>query len=399
MFAGLRKKLPGPKAAAFWGCVAGATGFYKYNKDESQRRMDYYCRRAAHNANETVGSTETVRKVHVYIATPMGELGTRKARQHWEKYVLPVFAAGALDYELTLVNETEKDADGVERVVRGGVHRAVAEEIKEQRRKQLEAESGNEELRLWRAAVEVRKRENDARGVKNRLGVEPGMSVLELWKAQEYPGLMDVVAIGRETWVEAINGVSDGSVGSLDMQMPALVPLDADTKPATQVTVETREDGAQVTDTAGQPGEAAAADTAGQPGEVARTPSAQTINYDRYDNGSERATVALPAVAYIAHENLSGWGSVARRVWSIFHDQQNVDRYASQALQVVYESTRRAAHGRQELESMGRSEEELAGWEGQQAMEVVVDSGVVGRVQIYDTQHDGAPFKDEESMA
>ncbi|KAJ2710399.1 hypothetical protein H4R19_003764 [Coemansia spiralis] len=384
MFASVRKRLPGPKATAFWGSVAGAVGFYRYNKRESQQRLDYYCKRAEQVAGEPVGTTEVVRKVHVYIAVPMGELGTRKARQHWEQYVLPVFAAGALDYELTLVNETEKNADGGETVVRGGVHRAIAEEIKERRRGQLEA--GNAELELWRAAVAERQQENERRQLKNRLGVEPGMSVLELWKAQPYPAVMDIVAIGRETWIEAVNGVSDGAVGSLDMAMPPLVALDADAaKPAGPIAVETRADGAQVMDTAGQP--APASDDAAP----AAAP-VQTIGYDRYDVG-ERAGVALPALAYIAHERPSGWGGVAQRVWSFFHDQQNVDRYASQALQVVFEATRRAAQGVQELEAMGRSEEEQPAWEGQPPLDVVVDSDVAARLQIYDTQRDGAPLQ------
>ncbi|KAJ2821066.1 hypothetical protein IWW50_004797, partial [Coemansia erecta] len=73
----------------------------------------------------------------------------------------------------------------------------------------------------------------------------------------------------------------------------------------------------------------------------------------------------------------------------------NVDEYARQALQVVYESTRRAAQGSAELEAMGREEEGLAGWQGQEPMDVVVDSRVADRMQIYDTQNDTAPvFED-----
>ncbi|KAJ2615555.1 mitochondrial import inner membrane translocase subunit tim54 [Coemansia sp. RSA 1365] len=381
MFARIRKKLPGPKTVAFWGSVTGVVGFYKYNKHESQKRMDYYCQRATLTANETIGSMDTPRKVHVYIAVPMGELGTRRAREHWEKYILPVFAAGALDYELTLVNETEVDEDGSERVVRGGVHRMVAEEIKERRRRQLEAEENNGELRLWRAAIEERESENEARKLKKRLAEEPGMSVLELWKAPGYPGVMDVVAIGRETWVEMVNGISDGAVGSLNKQVPALEPLDQDQKQQ-QITTETRDDGAQVTDTAG--GETANETLAAAPEEPIHI-----VNYDRYDDASH--TVELPAAAFISHRMLSGWGAVPQRVWNFFHDQQNVDDYARQALQVVFESTRRPAHGVQELESLGREEENLPGWKDQQPMEVVVDSSVADRLQIYDTQNDIAP--------
>ncbi|KAJ2814333.1 hypothetical protein IWW50_007164, partial [Coemansia erecta] len=73
----------------------------------------------------------------------------------------------------------------------------------------------------------------------------------------------------------------------------------------------------------------------------------------------------------------------------------NVDEYARQALQVVYESTRRAARGRAELEAMGREEEGLPGWQGQEPLDVVVDSRVADRMQIYDTQNDTAPvFED-----
>ncbi|KAJ2081555.1 mitochondrial import inner membrane translocase subunit tim54 [Coemansia sp. RSA 988] len=385
MFARIRKKLPGPKTVAFWGSVTGAVGYYKYNKHESQKLLDYYCQRAEKAGNETMGSMDTARKVHVYIAVPMGELGTRRAREHWEKYILPVFAAGALDYELTLVNETGVDADGAERVVRGGVHQMISEEIKERRRRQLEAEEDNGELRLWRAAIEERESENEARRLKKRLGDEPGMSPLELWKASEYPGVMDVVAIGRETWVEMVNGISDGAVGSLNKLVPALVPLNQDQPQQQQITTETRDDGAEVTDTAGGEGtkemQATAVTTPVEPIHI--------VNYDRYDDGKQR--VELPAVAFISHRMLSGWGAVPQRVWNFFHDQQNVDEYSRQALQVVFESTRRVVHGVQELETLGRDEEELPGWKGQQSMEVVVDSSVADRLQIYDTQNDTAP--------
>ncbi|KAJ2345110.1 hypothetical protein GGF43_005300, partial [Coemansia sp. RSA 2618] len=42
---------------------------------------------------------------------------------------------------------------------------------------------------------------------------------------------------------------------------------------------------------------------------------------------------------------------------------------------------------------MGREEEGLAGWQGQEPMDVVVDSRVADRMQIYDTQNDTAPNK------
>ncbi|KAJ2361272.1 mitochondrial import inner membrane translocase subunit tim54 [Coemansia sp. RSA 2611] len=387
MFARIKKRLPGPKASAFWLSAAGLVSVYKYNKSQSDQRLQYYCQRAAHAANETIGSLDTPRKVHVYIAVPMGELGTRKARQHWERYILPVFAAGALDYELTLVNDTATESNGVERVVRGGVHRMVAEEIRERRRRRLEAEEENGELRLWRAAIDERKRENEARALKNRLGVEPGMSVLELWKAQEYPGVMDVVAIGRETWVEAVNGISEGASGSLNLQVPELVALDSEQnkKLNTEQNAELNtEPNAEQNTEQGTAHEAGSlADNAGEPAHV--------VNYDRFDDG---AAVALPAVAYIAHANLTGWGAVPLRIRNFFHDQQNVDEYACQALQVVYESTRRAARGAGELEAMGRAEEQMKGWEGQEPLEVVVDPQVAARLQIYDTQNDTAPFKD-----
>ncbi|KAJ2852144.1 mitochondrial import inner membrane translocase subunit tim54 [Coemansia brasiliensis] len=357
MFARIKAKLPGPKASAFWVGVTSLVGVYRYNKLESRKRMDYYCQRASHVANETIGSLDVPRKVHVYIAVPMGELGTRKARQHWEKYILPVFAAGALDYELTLVNDIETEPNGVERVVRGGVHERIAQEIREQRRKLLEAQEGNEQLRLWREAIETRKRENEARKLKKRMEDEPGMSVLELWKPQEYPHMMDIVAVGRETWVEAINGVSEGAVGSLNMQVPQELPrLKSESA---------RSEG---------PPEA----------------PLHIVNYDRFDDNS---LVALPAVAYISHENLAGWASVPQRIYNFFHDQQNVDLYARQALQVVYESTKRKPRDVAELEETGKDEEQLGGWKDQEPLEVVVDKRVADQIQIYDTQNDSAPFK------
>ncbi|KAJ2880536.1 hypothetical protein IWW38_005935, partial [Coemansia aciculifera] len=221
MFAAFRKKLPSRNTALFWGSVFGVIGFYKYNNNESKKRLEYYCKQAETIANEPIGALDTPRKVRVYIATPMGELGTRKARLHWEKYILPVFVAGALDYELTLVNDTETVND-VEKTIRGGVHSRVAEEIKEQRRKALELEEGNEELRLWRQAIEERKKDNEAREIRNRIGRTPGEANVGSWKPEPYPGQMDLVAVGRETWVEVINGLSEGATGSLNCSVPPL---------------------------------------------------------------------------------------------------------------------------------------------------------------------------------
>ncbi|KAJ1786690.1 hypothetical protein LPJ62_003693 [Coemansia sp. RSA 2167] len=390
MFAKFRQKLPGPKATAFWTTAATLVTVYRYNKRESTRLLDEYKQRASHAALETIGSLDTPRKVHVYVAVPMSELGTRRARQHWEKYILPVFAAGALDYEITLVNETETE-NGVERVIRGGVHRLVADEIKDRRRRQLESEDDNEELRLWRAALDERKAENERRELKNKLGVEPGMSVFELWKEKEYPGVMDIVAIGRETWIEVVNGVSDGAVGSLNMEIPPLVPLDSEKSSTPEPAKPEQTSGSEQSPVSEQTPATEQSPGSEQTNTNQISGSDQTthmINYDRFDNHS---MVALPAVAYIGHKNLTGWASVPQRIFNFFHDQQNVDEYARQALQVVYESTRRGAHGMEEIEAMGREEEELESWRDQPSLDIVVDSRVADCLQIYDTQNDNAP--------
>ncbi|KAI8322882.1 hypothetical protein GQ54DRAFT_259275 [Martensiomyces pterosporus] len=326
MLAGLRRKLPSRNTALFWGGVLGLVGFYKYNKNESRKRLEYYCSRAEHVANETIGALDTPRKVHVFVATPMGELGTRKARLHWEKYILPVFVAGALDYELTLVNDTQM-IDGLEKL------------------------------------IDERVKENDVRELKNKNGSTPGQVDVSMWKPEPYPGIMDIVAIGRETWVEVINGINDGATGSLDRKIPPLPAANADEK-------------------------AAGANT---PAAIPTAP-VQVIDYDRFDDNKQQPE--LPGVAYISHFNLTGWGSVPLKIWNFFHDQQNVDLYASQALQVVFESTRRRATGAAEIVDMGKDEEELPSWEGEH-MEIVVGQDVADALQIYDTQNDTAPHRDE----
>ncbi|KAJ1907583.1 mitochondrial import inner membrane translocase subunit tim54 [Coemansia sp. IMI 209127] len=418
MFSSIRKKLPGRNASIFWTTVLGTTGFYQYNKREGKKRMDYYCKRAEMVANETIGALDTPRKVHVYVAVPMGELGTRKARLHWEEYILPVFVAGALDYELTLVNDTVTDSDGgSERVVRGGVHSLVAEEVKERRRKEMEED--NEELKLWRTAIDERKKENEERARRNRAGASGGGGQeldISNWKPEPYPGTMDIVALGRETWVEAINGINDGAMGSLNYTIPPLVPLDseeqerknnaAERKISTDTAVaptspESSHDeeaadrsGMQVTDTAG------AAVVSAEPEIAAPQPLPITVDYDRYasDAGNGAAIPGkIPAVAYISHMNITGWSNLPLRIWNFFHNQQNVDLYAQQALQVVFESTKRAARGAEELADMGKAEEEMTGWEGQERIDVVVEPAVAECLQIYDTQNDTAPRFSEEA--
>ncbi|KAJ2114044.1 hypothetical protein GGH17_006299, partial [Coemansia sp. RSA 788] len=54
-------------------------------------------------------------------------------------------------------------------------------------------------------------------------------------------------------------------------------------------------------------------------------------------------------------------------------------------------STRRGAHGMEEIEAMGREEEELESWRDQPSLDIVVDSRVADCLQIYDTQNDNAP--------
>ncbi|KAJ2879582.1 mitochondrial import inner membrane translocase subunit tim54 [Coemansia asiatica] len=316
---------------------------------------------------------------------------------HWERYILPVFAAGALDYELTLVNDIEARDNGEESVVRGGVHSRVAEEIKERRRKVLEEEPDNEELRLWRQAIEERKRENEVREYKNLVGREPEEAHFGLWKPEPYPGVMDIVAIGRETWVEVINGISEGATGSINFTMPALVPLDTEERENAerQIFTEIKSQGTgaevQITDTAGAPVQSVA--TEEEPKDIV----AHTINYDRFDDRKDSSLPDLPAVAYISHFNLTGWGSVPHKIWNFFHDQQNVDKYASQALRVVFESTKRAARDMQEIVDMGKAEEELPSWQNER-LDVVVDKRVADALMVYETQSDSSPFKDKQGQ-
>ncbi|ORX69234.1 hypothetical protein DL89DRAFT_173670 [Linderina pennispora] len=142
----------------------------------------------------------------------------------------------------------------------------------------------------------------------------------------------------------------------------------------------------QVTDTAGAI--VATSDIAPTPVSPPE-PAPVFVRYDEYVKQEPMAE--LPAAAYISHMNLTGWGSVPLKIWNFFHDQQNVDKYASQALQVVFESTRRRTT-KQELEMMGSAEEGLEAWEGQH-MDVVVEDKVADSLVIYDTQADNAPFK------
>ncbi|KAI9505965.1 mitochondrial import inner membrane translocase subunit tim54 [Coemansia spiralis] len=402
MLTKIRKHLPGRNASIFWGAVLGTVGFYQYNKHESKKRLEYYCKRAELMANEPIGALETPRKVHVYIAVPMGELGTRKARLHWEKYILPVFVAGALDYEVTLVNDTETDDKGEnERAVRGGVHNKVAEEIREHRRKELEED--NEELKQWRVAIEERKKDNEERIRKNKLGASGGSVEFDLsnWKPEPYPGVMDVVAIGRETWIEVINGINDGAVASLNYTIPPLVPLDSEQQELKESMAERKistttesspseEEGdkktsVHVTDTIGA--------VVDEPAIKVPEATPVAVDYDRYASKPSSGVLNnLPAVAYISHVNLTGWSCMPQRIWNFFHNQQNVDEYARQALQVVFESTQRAARSAEEIVEMGKAEEETKGWEGQEHIPVVVSPSVVESLRIYDTQHDNAPL-------
>ncbi|KAJ1675716.1 mitochondrial import inner membrane translocase subunit tim54, partial [Spiromyces aspiralis] len=325
-----------------FGALGSFVSYRYYNKRQSTRILDEFKQRAAHIANETVQPLEQVRKVKVYVSPSPGELGNRKGLRHWNEYILPVFAAGALDYDLVVVSDTDESGKPIE----GSVHSKVCGEIVEYRRRLLEDTN---------PALKDMVRENRRRQYVNENGGrEPAPADLEDDKSNwsevgDEKDLLDMVAIGRHTFAEVVNGVVEGFTTTLNTNPTAAggsqlsKGSDSDNDKSEDARSGVEEGLLPNVAPASKPEEPqqwpsetdAKDDNTGGDSKLPMLP----IEYDEYAR-HESVTPKVPTLGYIAHYNYTGWSSLPIRFWHFVNDQENVRFYGKQALDIVLNAKR-----------------------------------------------------------
>ncbi|KAJ1917414.1 mitochondrial import inner membrane translocase subunit tim54 [Mycoemilia scoparia] len=397
MWASIRSKLPSRNTSLVFGTLGGIISYQFYNKKQSARILNEFKEKASAIANETMQPLDEVRKVRVYISPSPGELSNSKGYSHWEKYILPVFVAGALDYELVLVSD--KDSEG--KPIPGSTHSRVCQDIVEARRKRLTSVNP-----ILQDMVNENKRR---KYVEEHDGQEPPQSnqnYSEEWNkspwdqdktADSEP--LDVITIGRHCFAEAVSGISEGLNASLNDKPKKTVVDDAPLLSETEI-IEAKDKDADSINSVGaavvDENQDATDENAKKSDEV-QSPNKTDenvakeeeksylpqmfIDYDEYAR-HQPVSVRTPAIGYISHYNYTGWGSIPLRIWWFFNDQENTKFYGEQALKVVIDAKR---PWRPEDKHAGIGEEQMNGWEGRHA-EVVLAKNVEKDLQVYETQ-------------
>jgi len=181
-----RLRLPSRNWTIFLTIVGSFAGAVIYDKWQTRRATDKWCKLVSHIAEEPLHTKSLPRRVTVYLAAPPAD-GLRSAREHFHEYVKPILVAGAMDW------------DAVEGRKEGDVRYKTAERI---RRKRKRAGEGKQEL--------VDEEEQ-------RLTVE---AIRENNQTREYNGLAGDIIIGRHTWKEYVRGLHEGWLGPVDAPSP-----------------------------------------------------------------------------------------------------------------------------------------------------------------------------------
>ncbi|KAJ1980016.1 mitochondrial import inner membrane translocase subunit tim54 [Dimargaris verticillata] len=308
-------KLPSPKTTAVVSVLGGLVGLKKYDNYKCDQIRDAFKREAQVKAQEPLGPFDMPSKVVVYLTPPPGD-GIHKSRIFFREYVKPIFDAAALDYDVVEGSEA------------GDVHSRVAEELKQRRREVIQSE--NELPSLSSPSVPAL----------------PSQQPPNLAK-QQNPALFPKIAIGRNTWVEVLNGLSEGATESLKVApepTPELITdaTDAVVAPTTASEADNMTEPPATTTPVVESDTPAIFESAASPSPS--TPSADTtalapppIDYDSMDRG---VIPPLPTLGFINFQNRVGWTSIPRRIFGFFHDAPQVQTIGAQALCIALERQR-----------------------------------------------------------
>lgn len=177
-----RLRLPSRNWTIFLTIVGSFAGAVIYDKWQTRRVKDKWCKLVSHIAEEPLDTKSLPRRVTLYLAAPPAD-GLRSAREHFHEYVKPILVAGALDW------------DAVEGRKEGDVRYKTAERIRRKRKRAGEGKQEPVDEEEQRLTVEAIRENNQTR---------------------EYDGVAGDIIIGRHTWKEYVRGLHEGWLGPVD---------------------------------------------------------------------------------------------------------------------------------------------------------------------------------------
>lgn len=181
---------------------------YFYDRHERQKKRQLWKDRVSAFAKVPMGAMELPRKVTVFIAPPPADY-LDVSMSHFKQYIKPILVAAAVDYEVKTENR------------QGEIRYAVAEEIRNKRRK----------------AQGLPTSESDPETRKDALDKQ-----IEQNLARDHTG--GVIIVGRGAYKEFMNGVQEGWLGPLDDPNPKEPEaVEKALEPVTDKPVETLGDG------------------------------------------------------------------------------------------------------------------------------------------------------------
>lgn len=182
-----RLRIPSRNWLIFWGVVGGLTGMYWYDRNERQKRRQFWKDQVSHFAKVPLGALEMPRKVTVYLAPPPSDY-LDITLTHFRQYIKPILVAAAVDYEV----KTESR--------QGEIRNLVAEEIRNKRRKSLNLPTSETDPETRKDAIDRQIEQNINR---DKTG--------------------GIIIVGRGAYKEYLNGVQEGWLGPLEDPNPTPV--------------------------------------------------------------------------------------------------------------------------------------------------------------------------------
>ncbi|KAJ1981398.1 mitochondrial import inner membrane translocase subunit tim54 [Dimargaris xerosporica] len=348
-------KLPSPKTTAVVGVLGGLVGLKKYDNYKCDQIRNALKSEAQVKAQEPLGPLDMPSKVVVYLSPPPGD-GIHKSRIYFREYVKPIFDAAALDYDVVEGSEA------------GDVHSRVSEELKERRREAIQSENALPSALSSRAPSPADQ--------------QPPSLV-----KQQVPALFPKIAIGRNTWVEVLNGLSEGATESLNAAPEPAPELTADsTEPSAAPTMASESAGttelpdmSSSTIETDAPATSERAALPSAPSVDTTAPQLPAVDYDSLDRG---AIPLLPTVGFINFQNRVGWTSIPRRILNFFHDAPRVQAIGAQALCIALERQRPwhpATDG-----DLGTEDDAVHQLAPEDIMPLVVESRVLSLLSTYE---------------
>ncbi|OLY80876.1 Mitochondrial import inner membrane translocase subunit tim54 [Smittium mucronatum] len=322
---------------------------------------------------------EIPRKVVVILTNQPGELSLNKSIDYWKEYVLPVFVAGALDYDLiliknTLVADEEYSSKNKEvGIMEGKVHEYVKGSVFKQFRDSIEEKYPK--LKSDRLTAETPVTDSETSNFENGLS-DPNQTDDLASATTPQLDMHDIIAIGRNSYAETLNGLSDGLTSNLDLAIKEEMP------PQSSIELH-HTDSAQGSDNTDLESLSNLAtpvsEISNKVEDLNHEEKVHIIEYDKYRNSVD---VKVPSVGYLPFFCYSGWGSIPIRIFHFFNDTENFENYTKQALQIVLEK-KRPFNYPADLD-IGSAEEKMNGWEDRHAV-FVVSPNLTDKLDIYDT--------------